>query len=109
MRLFNTAILSQGKIEESILVPSFQVYKSLGGKYDMLDIYSRIKERAKEYESRFISCMDMKISGISVEDREIVMNRLIAQVYWTILSKWFDKPLRKVSFVNFDLDEFNRL
>lgn len=109
MRLFNTAILSQGKIEESILVPSFKVYKSLGGKYDMLDVYSRIKERAKEYESRFISCMDMKISGISVEDREIVMNRLIAQVYWTILSKWFDKPLRKVSYYNFDLDEFNKL
>lgn len=109
MRLFNTAILAQGKVEESILVPSFKVYKSLGGKYDMLDVYSRIKERAKEYESKYISFMDMSLSGISVEDREITASRLIAQVYWTILSKWFDKPLRKVSYYNFDLDEFNRL
>lgn len=109
MKLFNTEILFQGKVSESILVHSFQEYKELGGKRDMFDVYAFIKERAKQKESDYISMMDMSISGIDIPEEAIMQKRLLAQGLWYILHLWFNRELRTVSFLNFDLDEFNKL
>lgn len=109
MKVFDLDVLKQGKVEESILIHSFEEYESLGGKMDILDAYSTTKSRAKMYEDRYIQGMDMSLSGIPVEKSIITKNRLLAQVFWTILHQWFNKPLRKVSYANFDLDEFNKL
>lgn len=109
MKVFDIEILKQGKVEESILVHSFDEYKSLGGTKDILDVYAVTRDRAKMYEDRYIQGMDMSLSGIPVEESIITKNRLLAQVFWTILHQWFNKPLRKVSYANFDLDEFNKL
>lgn len=109
MKVFDIEILNQGRVEESITVHSFEEYKSLGGTMDILDAYAVTKDRAKMYEDRYIQGMDMSLSGIPVEESVITKNRLLAQVFWYILHLWFNKPLRKVSYANFDLDEFNKL
>lgn len=109
MEIFDLDVLRQGKVEESILVKSFQEYQIKGGKMDVLDAYAVTRDRAKRYEDRYIQAMDMCISGIPVEEEIITKNRLIAQVYWNILHLWFNKPLRKVSYSTFDLNEFNNL
>ena len=109
MKVFDTEILKQGKVEESILVHSFNEYKSLGGTMDILDAYAITRDRAKMYEDRYIQGMDMSLSGIPVEENNITKNRLLAQVFWYILYLWFNKPLRKVNYRTFDLEEFDRL
>ena len=109
MKVFDIEILKQGKVEESILVHSFDEYKSLGGTMDILDAYAVTKDRAKMCEGRYIQDMDMSLSGIPVEESAITKNRLLAQVFWTILHLWFNRPLRKVSYTTFNLEEFNRL
>ena len=109
MKVFDIKILKQGKVEESILVHSFDEYKSLGGTMDILDVYAVTRDRAKMYEDRYIQGMDMLLSGIPVEEDVITKNRLLAQVFWTILHLWFNRPLRKVSYTTFDLEEFNKL
>lgn len=110
MKVFNLeTLLNQGKVKESIIVKSFQEYKDLGGKLDILDTYALTKERAKKYEDAYISLMDMALSGIEVDEDNIRRNRLLAQVFWTILHLWFNKPLRVVSYSTFNLEEFERL
>lgn len=96
MKIFSTeTLLNQCKVKESIIVKSFQEYKDLGGKLDILDAYSLTKERAKKYEGNYISLMDMACSGIEVSEDNIRRNRLLAQVFWTILHMWFNKPRNK--------------
>ena len=109
MKIFNIKTLLEGRVEESILVHSFVEYKSKGGEKDAFDIYSGFKEKAKEFESQYISLCDQKFSGIPVEDKYLIKYRLYSQVFWTLLHKWFNKPLRKVSYASFDLKEFNEL
>lgn len=109
MKVFDINLVEQGKIEESILVHSFSEYKELGGKMDILDAYAVTKDRAKMCESRYIQGMDMALSGITVDESIITKNKLLAQVFWTILHLWFNRPLRKVSYATFDLEEFNKL
>ena len=109
MKVFDIEILKQGKVEESILVHSFDEYKSLGGKMDILDVYAIIRDRAKMYEDRYIQGMDMSLSGIPIEEDAITRNRLLARVFWYMLHLWFNRPLRKVSYATFNLEEFNKL
>lgn len=109
MKVIDSEILYQGKVSESVLVHSFEEYKKLGGTRDMLDLYALVKDRAKCSEGNYISYMDQALSGIPVSDEFIERQRLKAQVNWYLLHLWFNKPLRKVSYGNFDLDEFNRL
>lgn len=109
MKIFDIKTLLEGKVVESILVNSFIEYKNKGGERDELDTYAHFKEKAKEYESKYISLCDQKFSGISVEDKYLIKYRLYSQVFWTLLHKWFNKPLRKVFYANFDLKEFNKL
>lgn len=96
-------------LEYTILISSFDEYKSNGGPRDMFDAYSRIKEMAKQHESNYIQLMDMSLSGIDVNDKQINKEALEAQALWHLLSLWFNKPKRKVSYRNFDLTEFNKL
>lgn len=110
MKVFDLSIMeSAGNIESCILIHSFEEYKELGGTRDMLDVYSIIKARAKDYESKYIDCMDMACSGIPVEDKVIRKYRLLAQTFWYILHLWFNKPLREVNYRTFDFNEFNAL
>lgn len=109
MKIINMEVLYQGKVAESVIVPSFEAYRRLGGQRDILDVYALTKERAKHHEDLYISAMDQSLSGIPVPEEYIRKERLIAQVYWYILHLWFNKPLRKVSFSTFDLTEFNRI
>ena len=109
MRLINRDILMQGKIEESILIKSFEEYKTKGGNRDMLDVYAFIKERAKKYEGEYISLMDQACSGIEVSDSYIRECQLASNALWYILHLWFDKPIRKANYSTFNLQEFNRL
>ena len=109
MKVIDFKILYQGKVSESIIVRSFEEYKRLGGKRDMLELYALMKERAKNAESAYISLMDQALSGIPFSDECLDTQRLRAQAQWYLLHLWFNKPLRKVSYHNFDLDEFNRL
>ena len=109
MQILDQKLLFEGKVEESILIHSFEDYKKQGGKRDMLDLYAFIKERAKREESRYIDAVDQSLSGIEVSDDYLRKQRLRAQALWYLLHLWFGKPLRKVNFSNFDLDEFNRL
>ena len=109
MQVLDQKVLFEGKVEESILIHSFEDYKKQGGKRDMLDLYAFVKERAKKEEGRYISAMDQALSGLEVSDDYLRKQRLIAQANWYLLHLWFKKPLREVSFSNFDLEEFNRL
>lgn len=110
MKLFNLEIIYQGgTYEDAVLVKSFDEYKSKGGERDVLDVYYHIKTRAKNHESKYIQLMDMSLSGIPVKDVDIAKQRAIAQIYWLIINMWFDKPLRKVSYSNFYLPEFEKL
>jgi hypothetical protein len=109
MQILDQKVLFEGKVEESILVHSFEEYKKLGGKRDMLDLYAFIKERAKREESNYISAMDQALSGLEVSDDYLRKQRLRAQANWYLLHLWFSKPLRTVDFSTFDLSEFNRL
>ena len=109
MQVLDQKVLFEGKVEESILIHSFEDYKKQGGKRDMLDLYAFVKERAKREEINYISAMDQALSGIEISDNYLKKQRLRAQANWYLLHLWFGKPLRKVSFGDFDLDEFNRL
>jgi len=109
MQVLDQNVLFEGKVEESILIHSFEDYRKQGGKRDVLDLYAFIKERAKREEGRYIDAMDQALSGIEVSDDYLRKQRLRAQVNWYLLHLWFNKPLRKVSYSNFDLEEFNRL
>ena len=109
MIVLDQKLLFEGKVEESILIRSFEDYKKQGGKRDMLDLYAFVKERAKREEDKYISSIDQSLSGIEVSDDYLRKQRLIAQANWYLLHLWFGKPLRKVSFSSFDLEEFNRL
>ena len=109
MKVIDRTILNEGKVKESILIHSFDEYKVKGGKMDMLDAYAKFKERAKEYESHYISLMDQALSGIEVPVAVIRGYKLLAQVFWTLLSEWFNRPLRTVSYRTFTLEEFNKL
>lgn len=111
MKIFDLDILfgERENVAGSLLVDSFELYKKLGGTRDELDLYSHLKEQAKMYENNYIQAMDMDISGIPVDKKIIRRNKLLAQVHWYILHKWFGKPLRIVSFYNFSLEEFNKL
>ena len=109
MQVLDQKLLFEGKVEESILIHSFEDYKKQGGKRDMLDLYAFIKERAKREEGRYIDAMDQSLSGIEVSDDYLRKQRLRAQANWYLLHLWFKKPLRKVSYSNFELEEFNRL
>lgn len=102
-------LLNQGNVEGSIIVKSFQQYKDGGGKLDILDTYALTRDRAKKYEDRYIMLMDMACSDIEVSEDNIRRNRLLAQVFWTILHLWFNRPLRVVDYLTFDLNEFNKL
>lgn len=111
MKIYDLDILfgKRENVAGSLLVDSFELYKKLGGTRDELDLYSHLKEQAKRYESNYIQAMDMNLSGIQVNRKIIRMNRLLAQVHWYIIHKWFNKPLRIVDYNNFSLEEFNRL
>lgn len=109
MQVLDQKILFEGKVEESILVHSFEEYKKLGGTRDMLDLYAFVKERAKREEGRYIDAMDQALSGLDVSDEYLRKQRLRAQANWYLLHLWFKKPLRKVSYSNFNLEEFNKL
>lgn len=109
MKILDKNLLKQGDVEKSILVHSYAEYKSKGGQRDMLDCYAHFKEKAKEYELKFIEMMDMDISGIPVKKSEMFYCRNIAQAFWYILHLWFNKPLRVVTYLNFNLKEFNNL
>ena len=62
---------------------------------------------------RCMFCQNHEIShghkGIEVSDEYLRKQKLCAQANWYLLHLWFNKPLRKVSYSNFDLEEFNRL
>ena len=109
MKIFDKALVSQGRWTDGILVHSFEEYKELGGKRDMLDIYAKFKEQAKHYENLYISRMDMSLSGIEVSDDEITELRNRAQIFWTLIALWFNKPLRVVNYSTFDINEFDQL
>ena len=109
VRLLNKDLVKQGRIKESVMVHSFEEYKAQGGKRSMLDVYSKIKEMAKSDESMFITCMDMLLSGIDVNEDATRLYANRSQALWYVLHLWFKVPLRKVSFIDFDLDEFNKL
>jgi hypothetical protein len=109
MQILDQKTLFEGKLEESILIHSFEDYKKQGGKRDMLDLYAFVKERAKREEGRYIDAMDQSLSGIEVSDDYLRKQKLRAQAIWYLLHLWFNKPLRIVNFSNFDLNEFNKL
>ena len=111
MKIYDLDILfgERENVAGSLLVDSFKLYKKLGGTRDELDLYSHLKEQAKRYELNYVQAMDMALSGINVDEKIIRRNRLLAQVHWYIIHKWFNKPLRIVNFYNFSLEEFNKL
>lgn len=109
MQVLDQKILFEGKVEESILVHSFEEYKKLGGTRDMLDLYAFAKERAKREEGRYIDAMDQALSGLDVSDEYLRKQRLRAQALWYLLHLWFNKPLRTVNYRTFNLSEFNKL
>lgn len=109
MKILDKDLLKQGKVEEAILIHSYEEYRVKGGTKDMLDCYSGLKEKAKKYESDFIQMMDMDLSGIPMNRNQIYYCRDIAQAFWTIIHLWFHKPLRTVSYISFNLEEFNKL
>jgi hypothetical protein len=109
MKILDKNLLKQGKVEEAILVHSYEEYRAKGGQRDMLDCYAHFKELAKKYESNFIQMMDMDLSGIPMEREDIYYCRDIAQAFWTIIHLWFHKPLRIVDFNTFSLKEFNNI
>ena len=109
MKILDKDLLKQGKIEESILVHSYAEYQVKGGQHDMLDTYAHFKEKAKEYELKYIEMMDMDLSGIPCNREDIAYCANIADAFWRILHLWFHKPLRTVSYTSFDLKEFNKL
>lgn len=109
MKILDKALLKQGKVEEAILVHSYEEYQAKGGQRDMLDTYAHFKEKAKEYESRYIQMMDMSFSGIPVDKGELRYTASVAQTFWYILHLWFNKPLRVVKYSTFSLEEFNNL
>ena len=92
-----------------VKINSFEKYKALGGRRTSNDAYARLKENAKKYESDYISLMDMKYSGIPVKLQNITYNMRMSQMYYILLSVWFHIPLRVVSYMTFELEEFNRL
>lgn len=109
MKILDKDLLKQGKVKEAILIHSYEEYRIKGGQRDMLDSYAHLKEEAKKYESDFIQMMDMDLSGIPMNRSQIYYCRDIAQAFWTIIHLWFHKPLRTVSYISFNLEEFNKL
>ena len=109
MKILNKDLLKQGKVKEAILVHSYAEYQVKGGQRDMLDCYAHFKEKAKEYELRYIQMMDMDLSGIRQSQEDLVHCASVAQAFWYILHLWFNKPLRVVKYSTFSLKEFNNL
>lgn len=109
MKILDKDLLKQGKVEEAILVHSYEEYRIKGGIRDLLDSYSGLKEKAKKYELKYIEMIDMASNGIPINGDDINYCKNIAQAFWTIIHLWFHKPLRIVDFNNFSLKEFNNL
>lgn len=109
MKILDKNLLKQGKVKEAILVHSYEEYQAKGGQRDMLDTYAHFKEKAKEYELKYIEMMDMSFSGIPVDKDELRHIASVAQAFWYILHLWFNKPLRVVKYSTFSLKEFNNL
>lgn len=109
MILIDKNAIFEGKLAESVLIKSFKEYKDKGGTRDELDAFSLLKERAKHYESLYVSYMDQSLSGIDVPEDAIYNAADLAQVYWYIIHLWFNKPLRMVHYSTFSLEEFNKL
>lgn len=109
MKILDKDLLKQGKVEEAILVHSYAEYRVKGGQRDMLDCYAHFKEKAKEYELKYIEMMDMCFSGITVDPGELRHTLSVAQAFWYILHLWFNKPLRVVKYSTFSLKEFNNI
>ena len=109
MKILDKDLLKQGKVEEAILVHSYAEYQVKGGQRDMLDCYAHFKEKAKEYELKYIQMVDMVCSGIPVDAGELRHIASVAQAFWYILHLWFNKPLRVVKYSTFSLEEFNKL
>ena len=109
MKILDRNLLKQGKVEEAILVHSYAEYQVKGGQRDMLDCYAHFKEKAKEYELKYIEMVDMCLSGILVDSGELLHTASVAQAFWYILHIWFNKPLRVVKHSTFSLEEFNNL
>lgn len=98
-------------IKTSLLIHSYDEYKSKGGIRSQFDLYAKIKEAAKEHEGNYISLMDQMLSGIPIPNGDMRANiiRFTAQAYWLLLHELFGAPIRYVSYNNFDLNEFNKL
>lgn len=109
MILIDKKTFNEGRLAGSVLIKSFKEYKDKGGTRDELDTYSLLKERAKHYEGLYISYIDQSLSGIDVPEDAICSTANLAQVYWYIIHLWFNKPLRKIGYNSFSLEEFNKL
>lgn len=96
-------------MEEKIFNQIIEAYTKYAATHDELDTYFRCKTKAKQFESDYIEAMDMSLSGMDVSKAYIESTRYAAQVYWNILAVKFNKPQRTVSFMKFDLEEFNEL
>jgi hypothetical protein len=109
MKLFDTNLVAQGLLFEAIFVRSFDEYKAKGGEHDMLDCYAHFKEKAKDFELCYIENMDAINSGIPFDARVARINRYKSQIFWLLITLWFNKPLRIVDYNTFSLEEFNKL
>lgn len=96
-------------MEERIFKQIMEAYADYAATHDELDTYFACKTKAKQLESDYIEAMDMDFSGIEVSEAYLKSTKYAAQVYWDILHVKFNKPQRIVSFIGFDLDEFNKL
>lgn len=96
-------------MEEKIFNQIMEAYTEYAATHDKLDTYFRCKTKAKQLESDYIEAMDMSLSGMDVSKAYLKSTRYAAQVYWNILAVKFNKPQRTVSFMKFDLEEFNEL
>lgn len=114
MILFSKTILHENKdIESAVLVHSFVEYKAKGGPHDAFDCYAHFKEKAKQYEMRYIDLCDQQGCLIPVDENAIAKNKRIAQMFWYLLWLWFNKelgkPQRIVDYRSFSLETFNKL
>ena len=96
MQIINPDILYQGKVEDSILIHSYEEYKEKGGKLDLLDLYAKMIQRAERLEWEYLTTMDQEFSGLPVPEGTTRKQYLTASAYWYIIHIWFNKPLHKV-------------
>lgn len=99
------------QLRDCLTVTSYEEYISCGGTKSCFDLYYKIKERAKEAEGDYISKTDFALSvpDCGVTDHDLYKMRVKAQLYWVALNTIFNVPLRKVSYLNFDYNEFKAL